>query len=132
MTSKDKTFWVTNISDRNVSLSDLNLTIRANSSVNLLDKKHYSLTEEQLNKSLESGSIFTKKDKIKKRIVPPVIEQEKRMTMDYNSALPSKTYSIYEIKQEKYEELEISDDEFAEQNIELSELDRQPLITKDK
>lgn len=129
---KNKEFWITNISNRNVTLSDLNLSVRAYSSVNLLDSKHYHYTEEQLNRSLESGSIFLKKNKIAKRIYAPQTIIKNNIEIDKQSVMPSQSNSIYEIKYEKYDELEVTDDEFAEQNIELSELDRQPLLSKDK
>jgi hypothetical protein len=39
----EETLWIANISDRNVSLSDLGITIKAYSNINLLDKKNYLL-----------------------------------------------------------------------------------------
>ena len=56
MKNKKMEFWVTNISSTNVSLSDLALTIKARSTVNLLDEKHYNFTLEQLLKSKASVS----------------------------------------------------------------------------
>ena len=106
--AKEKEFWITNISKKDVSLSDLNFTIRAWSSVNLLSKHHY-YTEDQLNKSLNSGSLFLKRDKLKKRAVPPQVNKEK-IDIDIFAIVPSKPKSIFEIKIEKYEELELSND----------------------
>jgi hypothetical protein len=127
---KDKgTFWVINISDRNVSLADLNVTIPAFASVNLLSKNHY-LTEEQLNKSLTSGSIFAKRDKIKKRVVPPPEKKKEELPIDREAVRFSNTKSVFEIKQEKYEDLGVSEDDFAAQNADTVELDRLPLISK--
>ena len=65
-------FWITNISNRNVSLSDLNLTIKAYSSINLMDSKHYNYSIEQINKSVLNGSIYNKRNKIFVRKVAPV------------------------------------------------------------
>jgi hypothetical protein len=53
-------FWITNISKRIVSLSDLGLAVKPMTSINLLDSKHYYLNKEQLTKSETSGSIFAK------------------------------------------------------------------------
>jgi len=131
-------YWVTNICNRNVSLADLNLTIKAFTSVNLLDSKHYYYTLEQLEKSKKSGSIFKKRDKIKVREVAPEII---KMDMPYirDAIIPSRQRSIYEISEQKYEELDFlehqenqfaEDMRFAEENAELADLDTKPLIIK--
>lgn len=106
-----KTFWITNFSNRNVTLSDLYISVPAMSSVNLLDRKHYSFTEEQVRKSAESGSIFKKRDKIAVRKVPPQMIPRAKIAIDPHAIIPSRTVSIYEIKQEHYEELNVGEDE---------------------
>ncbi len=117
---KKKSFWLTNICNRNVSIADLNLTIKAFSSVNLLDKKHYYYTLEQLQKSATSGSIFKKRKILSVRQVDPVI-------MKMNVPLANETYinnrqrSILDIKEESYEELSLSDEQFAAENSDLAE-----------
>jgi len=124
-----KDFWVTNICNRNVSLADLNLTIKAFSSVNLMDSRHYSYTLEQLEKSQKSGSIFNKRNRIKVRKVPPeVIKMDVPFLKE--TYIPSRERSVFEIKDEKYEELTLSDEQFAEENAELADLDTKPLIIK--
>lgn len=123
MVKEVQTFWVTNFSNRNVSLADLALTIPAFSTVNLLDKKHYYYTVEQLQKSSSGGSLFNKRDKIKVRqSAPVVIKTEIPILRD--SFMPSKERSILVIKEEKYEELEVSsedqkkkDEEYASDQI---------------
>lgn len=123
-------FWITNISNRNVSLSDLNLTIKAYSSINLLNKKHYNYTLEQLIKSRDSGSIFNKRNKIKVRQIEPEIIKMNAPTLA-ETYIPSRERSIYSIKEEKYEELMMSDEAFAEENASLIELDSiKPIISK--
>ena len=120
------TFWVTNICNMNVSLADLNLTIKAYSSVNLLDKKHYQYTFEQLTKSVESGSIFKKRDKIVvRKIAPEALKANLPFTRE--TFIPSRERSIYAIKEENYEELNVSDEQFASDNAELTEMDVKPL-----
>jgi hypothetical protein len=70
---KEPEFWVTNICKRNVCLRDLRITIPARRSWNLLDKRHFHFTEEELIKSAESGSIFKKQHIIKVRKVAPEV-----------------------------------------------------------
>jgi hypothetical protein len=133
-----KEYWVTNICNRNVSLSDLNLTIKAFTSVNLLDFKHYSYTLDELEKSRKTGSIFKKRDKIKVREVAPEII---KMDMSYirDAKIPTRQRSIYEINEKKYEELDFlehqgnqftEDERFAEENAELADLDTKLLVIK--
>lgn len=122
MKKEQQTFWVTNISNRNVSLTDLNLTIKAFSSVNLLDGKHYYYTLEQLEKSKLNGSIFNKRNKIKVREVAPEIIKM-NIPFDSETFIPSRQHSVLEIKHINYEELDISDDSFAEGNIEITNMD---------
>lgn len=107
---EEEVFWITNFSDRNVSLGDLYISIPARSSVNLLDKDHYSFTKEQLLKSAESGSIIKKKHLIAVRKVPPQMIPKQLIEMDPNVVLPVRTKSGFAIKQEHYEELEETDD----------------------
>lgn len=126
---KKTEFWVTNISNMNVGLSDLNLTIKAFSSVNLLDPKHHYCTKEQIDKSATSGSLFKKRDKILIRMSSPEIVKQS-MTFDQNASLPSKERSTHKIIEEHYEELNLSDEQFADENAELAEIDNKPLISK--
>lgn len=121
MQKSDLTFWITNISNRNVTLSDLNISIKANSSINLLDGKHHYYTLDQLNKSLESGSLFVKRDKIVKRLVPPGAKAKNVVSIDNNAIMPTKQRSILEVKIEKFQELDISDEDFAIQSLEMTE-----------
>lgn len=123
------TFWVTNTCNRNVSLTDLNLTIPAYRSVNLLDKKHYSYTLEQLQKSQEKGSLFLKRDRVAVRqIAPTVIKPD--MPLLKETYIPTRERSTLQIKEEHYEELDVSDtdqkkkeEDFANENSEFAEMD---------
>ena len=126
----NEVFWVTNISNRNVSLADLNVTIKAFSSVNLLDMRRYSLTKEQLLNSAKDGSIFNKRDKIFVRKVPPNQTVNPGIPFNRDSYLPFKERSLLVIKENKYEELHVDDVKYAEENAELAEMDQQPLIKK--
>ncbi len=126
------TFWITNISKTNVSLSDLNITVRAGSSVNLLDNRHYSFELSQLEKSHREGSIYRNRKKIRKREGAPEIIN---LTIPLNTEtfIPSREKSIYVIEEKHYEELTSSVEDFAKENADLSELDAQKIsILKDK
>lgn len=116
------TFWVSNISKMNVSLTDLGLTIPAGKTVNLLDKKHYSYTREELLVSAATGSLFKKKSKVVVRKVPPQYNPGipgviKEVAAPGN--FPSRRRSIVEVIEKEYEELDLSDDTFAQEAADL-------------
>jgi hypothetical protein len=133
---EDPTFWVTNISCMNVSLADLNLTVKALSSANLLDKRHYQYTIDQLTKSFESGSIFKKRDKIViRKLAPEVLKMN--VPFSRETFIPSRERSILTIKDEKYEELNVGEAEqdlinYAKENADTAHMDDIPLNMKKK
>lgn len=106
------------MSNRNVSLKDLNLTVKAYSSINLLDNKHYHYTLEQLKKSAESGSLYVKRNLISIRKVPPVINKI-NLPIANEEFIPSRERSVLEIKEETYDELNVTDEQFADQSTEI-------------
>lgn len=109
------------MSSRNVSLADLNLTINAYTTVDLLTK-HYHYTMSQLINSVKSGSIYKKRDKIKVREVAPEVFKFNIPTAE-ETFFPDRTKSIFSVKEEYYQELDMSDEKFAEENAELADLD---------
>lgn len=122
-------FWVTNISNRDITLHDLGVVVRAKNSINLLNPRHYHLTLAECEKSEKTGSIFQKKGAIIKRKGPPTINSLSfKMAIDHDAIIPDRTHSIYEIKQEQYDELIVSDEQFADENAETVEMDKQPPI----
>jgi len=129
-------FWVTNITNRNVSLADLALTIKAYTTVNLLDKRHYSYTIEQLLKSKESGSLFKKGYMIKVRDIPPPEKEKEQMPIQREAIMPSRERSILAIDVKEYDELKISEEDqkkqeeiYAQENADLAEIDIQRSIS---
>ncbi len=129
------TFWVTNMSPMNVTLADLALNIRAFSTVNLLDKKHYSYTLEQLLKSKESGSLFKKRDRVIVREVPPPEQDKENTPIQREAIMPSRERSILTIEEKEYEELKVSEEDqkkqdeiYAQENADLAEIDIQRAI----
>ena len=119
--SPKPSFWITNTSPFNVTLSDLAVNIKARSTVNLMDDRHYNYTLEQLQKSTASGSIFKKRDKIAVRHLPPQIDKEK-MIVNMEAVIPDRSRSVFSIKEETYEELQISDVEYANENADLADV----------
>jgi len=128
MKKEQPTFWLSNFSNMNVSLADLNLTVKAYSTVNLLDKKHYKYTLEQLTKSVESGSIFKKRDKLIVRKIAPV-ELNADILVISSAFIPSRARSVLVVEDKVYEEVNIieeqrlEDEKFAAENIDLIDVD---------
>lgn len=112
-------FWVSNVSKRDVGLADLGLVIPARKTVNLLDKRHYYLTKDQLIASATSGSLFKKQNLVKVRKVPPYFEPRPKLEIAENAVVPSRRRSAVQVEEIYHEELEISDDAFAEQAADL-------------
>lgn len=114
--NKEAEFWVSNVSDRNVTVRDLAMSIKARSNVNLLDSRHYSFTLEQLQESQKSGSLFAKRHFLKVREVPP----PEPLKLNSNiSKLPlfiaDRLYSRLVIEEPKYEELEVSETDLIDE-----------------
>lgn len=133
------TFWVTNMTPRNVTLSDLALNIRAFSTVNLLDDRHYKYTLEQLLTSQESGSLFKKRDKVVVRDLPPPESKKNTIPILHGSLIPDRGRSILKIEEKEYEELKISEEDqkvqdemYAKENADLAEIDVQRSINTKK
>lgn len=135
-------FWVSNISPMNVTLADLALNIKAFSTVNLLDKRHYRYTLEQLQKSQASGSIFKKRDKILVRNMPPPGPEKTKTPFAQSSFFPDRARSLYKMDDTEYDELKVSEEDqkkqdelYAQENADLAEIDIQrsvinPPVTK--
>lgn len=126
---KRKDFWITNITNKDLAVEDLGIRIRAFTSINLLDSKHYHFNVEQLEKSQNNGSLFKKKEMICVRQIAP--ETNKVHNIKKNDFYrPSIKRSGIEHKPVVYDELIIPDDVYAEENSDIVELDRKPLISK--
>jgi len=115
-------YWITNITylngkkyRANILVQDLQLLIRPGQSYDLLNKKHFSYTLDQINKSAESGSLYKKRDKIKiRKVAPKVIVVPGVYLVDMpNFVKPLR--SQVEIIEPKYEELEISAEEMIDE-----------------
>jgi leucyl-tRNA synthetase len=108
-------FWITNVSNMNVSLSDLGITVPAGRSWNLLDSKHFKFTLEQLEKSNTSGSIFKKRDKIRHGTQHhQVVKNKKELS---TQPIQIRKRSAVKIDNSKFDEGDwmFSDEQFAEE-----------------
>jgi len=121
---------------KDISLSDLRLTLRSGKSVNLLDKHHYSYTLEQLQESAKSGSIFKKSYAVKVREVAPYPKAHRIDILDKRSILKPIRNKV-QIEQKYYEELDFEDERAAEEQFALDEAeadfqDNAPVLAVDK
>jgi len=114
-----KELWVINTSKFNVSLSDLRLTIPAGRTYNLLSK-HFRYTEEELEKSITSGSLFKKSNKIKLRGAP--VKLTKPTLEISNDFREVRKRTMVKVEEFNYDELPslnddsyLSDQKFAEE-----------------
>lgn len=129
--SSKPSFWVTNRSNRNVTLSDLALNIKAFTTINLLDEKHYHYTIDQLEHSRLSGSLFKKKGLVAVRNVAPPEPEKNTIPIVKDAPFPSKERSLFVISQVEYDELKFDnkedqnklDEEYAKENADLTNLD---------
>lgn len=108
-------FWVTNISNKNVSLPDLAFTFPARRSVNLLNN-HFSFTKEQLETSLKAGSLSKRSDVLKiRKITPPeksayYIQKEESKEARFTTQMPLRNMLV--IENPKFDELGTSTVDF--------------------
>lgn len=121
-----KSFWITNISKKDITLEDLNCVVRSFTSINLLDSKHYNITEQQIKNSLEAGSLKKKNHLVKPRITAP--EKEKPISIITEpTTMPTRAKALIELKSKNFDnELDITDDEFANELADTAEEDRKP------
>ena len=111
-----KEFYVINVSNRNVMLSDLYICISKHASVNLLSK-HYHFTLEELIKSATNGSLYKKRNKIWLRN-GELRKELDRVNLGRDNLLKSRSKSSFVFKPVIYEELlDVSDDEYIEELI---------------
>src|SRR3989304_7817424 len=104
-------FFVINISDRNVCLSDLALTIPGGRWYDLLNDNFY-YTIEQLKASLKNGSLYEKRNKIKiGKGRPEVVELHKKELSKY--PIITRNRSAVKIDEPQFDDLIFSDDDYA-------------------
>lgn len=117
MKKKDE-YWVINVSKRDVSLGDLALIIPAGKYFNLLDKRNFSYTREQLEKSSKDGSLYKKSNKIKLCEGKPDFIPLPRKTLS-KTPMIRRNRSAIKVIIPKYDELVFSDEKYADEISEL-------------
>ena len=115
--SKEAEFWVSNISDLNVCLRDLCMTVKARANINLLDSRHYHFTPERLELSAKSGSLYAKRHLLKVRQVPPdeLIKPGLYVSKEPLFLVNNPLLSKLVIEEPEYEELDISEEQFIDE-----------------
>ena len=140
---KEEELWITNISRKqDASIGDLRITLRCGQSINLLAKKKnglpmYTLTRKQIDDSITSGSIFQKRDRIKVRVVAPIIFNHRIdvvESIDRSSTRLNRKATPIEVPE--FSDLDIPDDdketaEEAAKNADMDFADKQPLLAVD-
>lgn len=118
-------FWVFNKSQMNVSLGDLNICIKKGAKVNLLGKGYY-FTLEQLKNSIQTGSLYKKRDRIIPCNPPKPSDQPKLETS--NDPLEFRLKSSITAPEESYLQLpefdadqKMSDEKYAAELLEDEE-----------
>lgn len=108
-------WWITNVSNMNVCLSDLAITVPAGRSWNLLDSKHFSFKIEELEQSRLDGSINIKRDKIKVGITSQQIHYDRPELS--KQPIQTRKRSTVKVTEQKYDEADwlFSDEDYAEE-----------------
>ena len=111
---------------RLISLGDLGVLLQPYQAVNLLDRKNYpNITEGLITISLKAGALYRVRDWVRERKIPPAIKDLKGPAkigvseQDY----PSKIRSLLEHKEFNYDEMQVSDEEYAKENADSAEMD---------
>ena len=132
--------WVTNVSrTKDVSICDLGIVVRRGKSVNLLarDRKgrlRYNVSEEMINKSVESGSIHKKEDLKVRKVAPQFFNTR----IDIAQTFDKKDSRIKRFQPDvvvpDFPDLdfnETTDEEYAAENADMDFIDRKPALSVD-
>ena len=120
-----KEIWITNFTKKDILIEDLGVKIPKMSIVNLF---RYNLLEENILKSIQSGSIFKKSKYIRVRHTAPEFRKERKLVSDQPSIRLQKAGFTQEKKE--YDELRIDDELFSSQfgDGELDENEKKDLL----
>jgi len=107
---KKRELWLTNICmKKDISIADLGVIVRAGKSINILDEKHYKISEEKIKKSLESGSLFSRRNFIKIRESAPMSFSNNIEISNDSRKYIKPLRNAAKIESESYDDLDISD-----------------------
>jgi hypothetical protein len=102
-----RTCIIFNITNRDLLIDDLGIRVQSRKNVDLLSKS-YGLTDEQIETSINSGSIFKKKGMLIRRANANLPEAERLQASTV--ALPARHKSLYvDETKNLFDELEIDD-----------------------
>lgn len=118
-------FWITNISKKAISLADLGITIYPMRSINLFDINHYKhLSQDQIIASATSGSLLAKsKYVVVRKVAPDITTTKIQIPLQENAVFHTNQRSIIEIDRVTYDELIIKDEEYADENSDITQED---------
>jgi len=136
---KNKEIWVTNINtSKDLLIDDLGITIKAGSSINLLNGRYTYITEDDINLSIASGALKKKGRILKVRVVAPVFfnpvipkEFVKGNFGDLRNLRPIKPLEERSFEDLDFDDNEKSDEEFAMENADFEVQDRTPIMPVD-
>jgi hypothetical protein len=113
-------FWITNITKKAVSISDLGTTLQPYKSINLLGSKNSAYTIEQIELSLKEGSLFQNRNRVKiRQSAPEKIESKVEIFEENNFRADKVPRSQIDIIIPQFEELDISEEEFINEFTEF-------------
>jgi hypothetical protein len=138
MFNKEKELWITNISmKKDIVISDLGITIRKGSNINLLAKKKnglskYPISVEQIDASIESGSIKNNENLRVRKVAPIIFSNRLDVVENQNLKIQSKfSRKKTEIEFQEYPDLEFdieSDEEVANKLADIEIADTKEYI----
>ena len=114
--------WITNATNRKIVLGDLRFTLKPFQTIDILDDRHSNYTLEEIENSINKGSIGARLNKsIYVRKEAPIKKNNKKIEISKVS-YPFKKRTIVEFDEPNYEELQIntSDEEFANDNADVA------------
>jgi hypothetical protein len=138
MFNKEKELWITNISmKKDIVISDLGITIRKGSNINLLAKKKnglskYPISVEQIDASIELGSIKNNENLRVRKVAPIIFSNRLDVVENQNLKIQSKfSRKKTEIEFQEYPDLEFdieSDEEVANKLADIEIADTKEYI----
>jgi len=111
-----KNIWITNVSKRDIHISDLGLVVKSYTSIKILNNPRLRLTPLQVLNSIKSGTIHKKRRYLVIGTNTPnqIVSQTKEIS---TQPMPDRSRSLKEIKEETYEELMLSDEDYMQEII---------------
>jgi len=138
---KPEELWITNVNRfQDIRISDLLITLRRGSSINLLAKKKnglslYNLTRKQIDESIKSGDLYKKSNHIKIRLVAPEVYGNRvEVANGFSLAFIKTNRKAEEIEQMDFPDLDLEEgsaEDFAIENADMDAADRAPILAVD-